>query len=177
MLVARLRPRPDPSSEVTAGRTARRWLRRGLVNLPAVGLALFHALLLWHRVESSSLLELGAMVRWGGAVALLLALVRLRRAGVPLLWSRQALVFWLLVALLHAGAVPALEARAIEPSAGLALVLTLSSVLASLGGLAALTGGRALRGAPASSIFRRPPAHLAFRVRPFAPLCPRPPPA
>ncbi len=157
--------------------TAHRFVLRGLVTVLAAVLALFHALLLWHRVTSSSLFELGVLLRWFGALALLFALVRLRRAGVPLLSSRQALVFWLLVALLHAGAVPALEARAIEPSAGLVLALTLSSAyLASLGGLAMLTGSRVARSAPAS-ILRRPPAHLAFRVRPFAPLCPRPPPA
>ncbi len=172
MLAACRRPRTEPP----AGRTAR-FVLRGLAAVPAAGLALFHALLLWHRVTSSSLLEAAVMLRWFAALVLLFALVRLRQAGVPLLWSRQALVFWLLVALLHVGAVPALEARAIEPSTGLVLTLTLSSVfLASLGGLAALTGGRASRGAPAFSVLRRPPAHRADRVRPFASLCPRPPP-
>lgn len=170
-------PRLRRSASSQRDRRQEAFALRAATGLAVAGLVLFHALLLWYRITSWSLLKPDVILRWGAAMVLLFAVLRLRRSGVSLLWSRPALVFWLLVALLHAGAVPALEARPVDPSASLALAFTLSSVyLASLGGLAALTGSRAFRGLPGSSILRRPPAHLAFRVCPFAPLCPRPPP-
>lgn len=70
-------------------------------------LVVLHAALLWDRVVQGRLSDPDVALRWLGGAALTLALLGLRRLGVPLLWGRQALVFWLLVLLLHVGvAVP-----------------------------------------------------------------------
>ncbi len=66
-------------------------------------LVLLHVSILWARVTQGQLGEPIIAVRWAAALVLLLALVALRRRGVPLLWGRRALVFWLLVLVLHAG--------------------------------------------------------------------------
>jgi hypothetical protein len=66
-------------------------------------LVLLHVSLLWARVTQGRLGEPVIAFRWIAAVVLLLALLALRRRGVPILWGRRALVFWLLVLVLHAG--------------------------------------------------------------------------
>src|SRR5512142_695866 len=68
-----------------------------------VSLVLLHVSILWARVTQGRLAEPVIALRWGAAFVLLFALVALRRRGVPLLWGRRALVFWLLVLVLHAG--------------------------------------------------------------------------
>lgn len=68
-----------------------------------VSLVFLHASILWARVTQGRLGEPVIAVRWAAAFVLLLALVALRRRGVSLLWGRRALVFWLLVLVLHAG--------------------------------------------------------------------------
>jgi len=81
----------------------------------AASLVLLHASILWERVAQGQLSDPVVALRWLAALVLMVALVALRRSGVPLLWGRRALVFWLLVLLLHAGtAVPQ------DPSARLA---------------------------------------------------------
>ncbi len=73
----------------------------------AATLVLLHVSILWDRVAQGRLSEPGVALRWLAAVLLVVALQALRRRGVSLLWGRRALVFWLLVLLLHAGtAVP-----------------------------------------------------------------------
>ena len=76
----------------------------------AATLAVLHASLLWDRVVQGRLSDPVVAVRWLAAVVLMGALLALRRRGVSLLWGRRALVFWLLVLLLHAGAVVPQEA-------------------------------------------------------------------
>jgi hypothetical protein len=62
---------------------------------------LYHAFLLWQRVADLTLLEPAVAARWLATLIFLLVLFRLHRRGVPLIWGRKALVFWLLVLLLH----------------------------------------------------------------------------
>jgi hypothetical protein len=75
------------------------------LGLAAVALlVVLHALILWDRAVQGRLSDPGVALRWLGAAALTIALLALRRRGVSLFWGRRALVFWLLVLLLHAGA-------------------------------------------------------------------------
>jgi hypothetical protein len=67
-------------------------------------LVVLHASILWDRVVQGRLSDPGVALRWLGAAALTIALLALRQRGVSLFWGRRALVFWLLVLLLHAGA-------------------------------------------------------------------------
>ena len=67
----------------------------------------FTLVLFWNQIGSGRLLDPAVAVRWGMGALLLVALTALRRAGVPVLWGRRALVVWVLVALLHCTAVPA----------------------------------------------------------------------
>ena len=66
------------------------------------GLVVLHGWLLWKRIVEGQLLEPGVGLRWGAGALLLVGLHVLRQAGVPLLWGRRALAYWLLVLLLHA---------------------------------------------------------------------------
>ena len=66
-------------------------------------LVVLHVSILWARVAQGQLGEPAIASRWAAALVLLLALAVLRRRGVSILWGRRALVFWLLVLLLHAG--------------------------------------------------------------------------
>ena len=77
--------------------------------LAAMALVAFHAALLWNQIGDGRLLDPAVATRWSVGVLLLGALAGLRRAGVPLLWGRRALVVWVLVALLHWTASPASE--------------------------------------------------------------------
>jgi hypothetical protein len=80
----------------------------------AAYLVYFHALLLWDRIATLKILETSVALRWGGALVLLFALFRLRRGGAALFLGRKAVVFWLLVLLLHSSAsMPA--ARGFDP--------------------------------------------------------------
>lgn len=76
---------------------------RRLLPILALLIAGFHAGLLGRRLAQPEL-DSAVLLRWSGAILLLAAALSLRRRGVSLLWGRQALVFWLLVLLLHAGA-------------------------------------------------------------------------
>ncbi len=80
-----------------------RSLVSGLGLVAAASLVLLHVSILWARITQGRLGEPVIALRWGAALVLLVALLALRRRGVPILWGRRALVFWLLVLLLHAG--------------------------------------------------------------------------
>ena len=71
-----------------------------------LALVVFHAALFWNQIGEGRLFDPAVAARWSMAALLLLALAALRRAGVPLLWGRRALVVWVLVALLHWTAAP-----------------------------------------------------------------------
>jgi hypothetical protein len=97
---------------------------------------LYHAFLLWQRVADLTLLEPAVAVRWLATLLLLLGLFRLHHRGVPLIWGRKALVFWLLVLLLHVSFYGPL-AEGVEASfdiqhAGLMLALPATVVVLAL---------------------------------------------
>ncbi len=151
-------------------------LTRALVRLAVASLVVYHALLLWDRAASLTLLDPAVALRWGAAVALGLGLVRLQRAGVPLLSGRKALVVWSLVALLHAGMAPGiggLAATLAEADSGLWLALSLSGLLLLLGTRTGASRALLTRATPGPST---PEALPALRAACLAVLSPRPPP-
>ena len=86
------------------------WLiARAVAVIAATALAVFHARLLWDRLAAGEMLEPAVVLRWSGALALLVGLGLLRGAGVSLVRDRRSVAVWLLVALLHwnAGPLPA----------------------------------------------------------------------
>jgi hypothetical protein len=143
------------------------FLRRQLLPLVGWGLVAFHAGLLWGRIDRASFDDPAIVLRWLGAAALVGgATLWKRRAGVSLTRGRGALVFWTLVALLHAGApLPVIEAHGVD-AASLALVLAVLVV--------ALVSARQ----PSMAARLRPRAHAAtLAASSGGPLAaPRPPP-
>lgn len=155
------------SGAVTAARDRRcrklsAGIGRGVSSFAVVALVIFHAVLLWDRIASSTLLDPAVALRWSGTALLLLAFARLQRAGVPLLSGHRARVIWTLVALLHASMVPGVAGSVAtlgEASPELWLTLAVSALLATLGAsaaaAAATTGGRLRpRLAPAETAVR-----------------------
>ncbi len=67
------------------------------------GLVVFHAVLFLERIADASLAHPEVLAQWIGALLLVAGASALRRQGVPLLSGRKALVFWLLVLMLHVG--------------------------------------------------------------------------
>jgi hypothetical protein len=82
----------------------------------AASLVVLHLSILWERIAQGRMGEPDVALRWVAAAVLLVASLALRRRGVSLLWGRRALVFWLLVLLLHAGtAVPQAPVARVAP--------------------------------------------------------------
>lgn len=82
-----------------------RFSRLAAVPLGAALLVGFHLNLLWERIAAATLFEPLTALRWGTALLLLAsALYASRRLGFSLWHGRGALVFWLMVLLLHSGA-------------------------------------------------------------------------
>jgi hypothetical protein len=77
-------------------------MRLAVVAVAGAALVGFHLGLLWLRLAEGTLWSPAVAARWAAAFVLCVTLVVLRRAGIPLLWGRKALVFWLLVLVLHA---------------------------------------------------------------------------
>lgn len=156
-----------------------RLLFSGLALVAVATLVLLHVAVLWERVTQGRLSDPEVGLRWLGAAVLTVALLALRQRGVPLLWGRRALVFWLLVVLLHAGAVapedPGLRADPVR------LLFVLPVSVAPLGMLLVLIVAQRVR-----LVHDRPGASLARGVLGGAPtlqegfllgLAPRAPPA
>lgn len=75
---------------------------RQVLGLASVALLVaFHAVLFWERLADSTLFQPVPAIRWLATVALFVALYKLHRHGISMLHGRGALVFWLLVLLLH----------------------------------------------------------------------------
>lgn len=146
---------------------------------------LYHAFLLWQRVADLTLLEPAVAARWLATLLLLLALYRLHQRGVPLIWGRKALVFWLLVLLLHVSFYGPL-AEGVEASidiqrAGLMLALPATFISVALATvclvlLLGFLGARAIRPAPIFSPLD-PPSGSSPQVGWTLQLASRPPPA
>ncbi len=92
-------PAPAPAR---VPRRALRWLVGATVAL----LAVFHGWLLIRRLVDASIAEPEVLLRWLGACGLLAGAAWLRPRGLSLSQGRPALVFWLLVLVLHVGASP-----------------------------------------------------------------------
>lgn len=173
-----------------SGRLSRRSRPRRLLSLiagPALValVVLYHAFLLWQRVVDLTLLEPMVAARWLATLVLLLALYRLHHRGVSLIWGRKALVFWLLVLLLHVSfygpLAEGVEAGFDFQRAGLMLALPATVVVVSVVVFALVLLVKML-GLPATG----PPHLSAPTVRPSSPsllvgwtlqLASRPPPA
>jgi hypothetical protein len=111
------------------------WLiARGIAVMTATALAVFHARLLWDRLAAGQMLEPAVVLRWSGALALLVGLGLLRRAGVSLALDRRSLAVWLLVALLHWNAGPP-AGNSTTPVDSSAILLVLPSTAAALIGI------------------------------------------
>ena len=93
-------------------------------------LAIAHAGFLWRRIADYSLTEPLVLARWFGALLLVAVFVAMRRAGSRRS-SRALLVFWLLVAVLHATA-PASE-PVLDAGGNLALILQTGLVVLPAG--------------------------------------------
>lgn len=95
----------------------------------AGALVFFHVFLLWRRIADASILAPRVLLNWLGAVVLLAVLFWLRRRGHSAFRGRGALVFWLLVLLLHAG--PDLQPAPGLPLSGAESLPAPSSILAA----------------------------------------------
>jgi hypothetical protein len=149
---------------------------RWLATLVLLGLAAMHGEFLLRRVADNSIAEPSVLLRWMGAAALLLVAQLWRRTtGHSILSGRSALVFALLVALLHGG-LP--ETPGFANSPGLALpselfVLGLAGLLLA----AALASAANTPSVAASGLPRNAQRCRAPRALPFGqPFSPRPPP-
>lgn len=143
----------------------------------ALLIAGFHGWLLLQRLGDATIGEPGVLLRWLGGLGLVAAALYLRPRGVSLTRGRAALVFWLLVLLLHVGASPA-ELAGVDPRE---LLLALPWGVA--GGLVCLAAARIpvrTRHAAPGARLRRPPllAPPPRRSAGAAParFAPRPPP-
>jgi hypothetical protein len=130
-----------------------------------LALVVFHLVLFWDQIGDGRLLDPAVAARWGMSALLVLALAGLRRAGVPILWGRRALVVWVLVALLHWAALPAGEVEGLAPGGGPATQVLFDLPMAGAAALllAASVMLLLLLGARATVC-----ASCAKRVRPFA---------
>jgi hypothetical protein len=146
----------------------------------------FHALIFWRHLLSGALADPGKGLAWAIGFVLFGFMVALRRAGVPLLWGRRALVVWIMVALLHVGALKPghLDATALGTATDATLSLfTLPPSIVSLAALAGLllvllSAGRRRRAplALAVAVVRARAAHRPVQDGLFAPLPSRAPP-
>lgn len=148
----------------------------------AAGLLVFHARLLWLRASGGSILDSSVGVRWGLSALLLGAVLALRRRALPLPNGRHALVFWLLVAVLHWNA-GSPETRAVASNSEVAVetlfLLPAASAGFAVGAGLLLLSVRRARPAPRFTRYLK----LAFAPAPVLhpgwglTLAPRPPPA
>lgn len=159
----------------THARGLRALLRGGAI--AGVGaVALFHGWLLLQRLVDSTIGEPAILLRWLGAVGLLAGALAVRRRGLSVTSGRSALVFWLLVLLLHVGASPV----PLSDSEAPLLLLTLPWGLATglVCAAAAYATGRRVVGRPRR--LRRllpdaPPPRCSAGAAPHR-FSPRPPP-
>lgn len=81
-----------------------RTILRSAAVLVGVALVAFHTWLLAVQIVDGRIADPWLLVRWFAAVALVAALVAVRRAGGSV-WGRQGIAIWVLAALLHGPAV------------------------------------------------------------------------
>lgn len=115
--------------------------------LALVGLVAFHAFLLVERFADASIAHPEVLAQWLGALLLGLGALVLRRQGSSLVSGRSALVFWLLVLLLHVGFGSGLSPTGAETGSSNELLLLLP--------FAAFTLSAGIRQAPVRAGRRR----------------------
>ena len=119
-----------------------RTLLRSLLVVVLTAVAGLHLQILAARLADGSVLEPMVVARWLASVAVALVFLRYRRSGLSLLRGRPALVFWVVVALLHA--VPSAPAAQAVPGEVFLLATPLGLTLAAAcgAGVALTTGSR-----------------------------------
>ena len=154
---------------------------RKTLTLTGALLVAFHVWLFGSQMWGGQLLDLALVTRWGIAAGLLAALLHLRRRGISVIRSRQAIAVWLLTATLHG---PAL-ARDLDLTAPAMpeVVAALAQTTVSLTGLATLflfglaLLGRSRRPALLTiSLIDMPAVAGALPPASFLAFAPRPPP-
>jgi hypothetical protein len=140
-----------------------------------IALLWLHGYLLWERITDLTLFEPLVALRWGIAALMIATLIRLQYLGVPLFRGRRALIFWLVILLLHAGSATAAGGR-LEMVADSGLLIAVSLWFLALEGVL----GKRTR--VAALVLRRTwmprlaPALLPCAPGSLDPLSPRPPP-
>lgn len=138
------------AARTPAGRTpASLWYRLagwagGVLAVLVVGL---HGYLLWQRVADLTLFEPAVGLCWLIGLLLVAAVLRLRASGLSLLRGRRALVFWLVVLILHSGLPGSAGGLGAAEGELPVLALTLAAVwlALALAGRLAVGGSRARR--------------------------------
>ncbi len=122
-----------------------RWILGGLSTLAAGGLVVFHGALLAGRFADASIAHPEVIAQWVAAVLLCLGAVALRRQGRSLVSGRGALVFWLLVLLLHVGFGSGLAPTGEQTGSSRELLLLLPFATFTLSATSATTRGLSSR--------------------------------
>jgi len=106
-------------------RESLRSLRRNALRLAALGLTLFHVQLLWKHWADGTLTDFTVVARWLASGLLIGGLVIAYRRHGSAFRSREALVLWTLVILLHALAGTPAGQMVAEPAPWLAIPMGL----------------------------------------------------
>jgi hypothetical protein len=103
---------------------------RHLAGVCVAALVLFHAWLMGRRLSDPTALDPRVLLRWLAALAVVGALLWLRRLGLPLLRGRKALALWTVALLLHGNAGTGALATVTQTTSGPeTLVLVIPGVL------------------------------------------------
>jgi hypothetical protein len=151
-------------------------VRKALSTIAAL-LVGFHVWLFARDAWTGGLVDLGLLARWAAAAGLLWGLVALRRQGVSLVRSRQAVAIWVLAALLHGPAIAGpIEIADLPAAPVVAAALVPAVALAGLLVLLALAGAFRARSVAVAGVRVRsnrpcpgpltPGSHLPFSQRP-----------
>ncbi|MBP9146573.1 MAG: hypothetical protein KBF21_09040 [Thermoanaerobaculia bacterium] len=140
----------------------RRWVLGGLSALAIAGLAAFHAALLAGRLADASIAHPEVLLQWVGALLLGAGAWALRRQGASLVSGRGALVFWLLVLLLHVGFGSGLAPTGEQTGSSRELLLLLPFATFTLSATSATTRGLSSR---VRRPWELPHALIASRLR------------
>lgn len=168
-----------------AGRRPRIGVAGVLGAFTIAALVVFHGVLLAGRFADATLAHPEVLAQWFAGLLLLLGAYGLRRQGSSLLSGRGALVFWLLVLLLHVGFGSGLTLAGDESSGARELLLLLPFAVFSVHSAAPGHPGRARARAFARALaplarFLQPPPSARLGLGSAGPgqeaFSPRPPP-
>lgn len=171
--------RPQTATALARSPSARAWAGRctlAVIATRALWIALLwlHGYLLWERITDLTLFEPQVALRWGIAALMIATLIRLQYLGVPLFRGRRALIFWLVILLLHAGSATAAGSRLqVVADSGLLIAVSLWFLALELLGERTRAVALVLR---RTWTPRLAPARLPCAPGSLDPLSPRPPP-